>query len=48
MWMYYFTAERIFVFQSPYFASMFSGAWREAREDVISIEIVDPKINLDG
>ncbi|KAJ4451919.1 hypothetical protein ANN_03397 [Periplaneta americana] len=34
--------------QSPYFASMFSGAWREAKEDVVNIKIVDPKINLDS
>jgi hypothetical protein len=26
---------------------MFSGAWREAKEDVVEIKVVDPKINLD-
>lgn len=33
--------------QSPYFASMFSGSWREANETVISVEIADPNITLD-
>lgn len=33
--------------QSPYFASMFSGSWREANERVISVEIADPNITLD-
>lgn len=36
-----------FFFQSPYFASMFSGSWREANEKVISVEITDPNITLD-
>ncbi|GLG96519.1 Protein germ cell-less [Gryllus bimaculatus] len=40
--------HRIYLCQSPYFASMFSGAWKEATEDFVRIEIVDPKINLDA
>ena len=34
--------------QSAYFASMFSGHWKESNEDVIRMEIVDPNINLDS
>lgn len=26
---------------------MFSGAWREAKEDIVHIKVIDPKINLD-
>ncbi|XP_037071236.1 protein germ cell-less-like [Pollicipes pollicipes] len=33
---------------SPYFKSMFSENWREARENEISIEIVDPNITMAG
>ena len=33
--------------QSPYFASMFSGSWRETNEKFINVEIVDPKITLE-
>lgn len=40
--------HRIYLCQSPYFASMFSGAWKEATEDIVRIEIIDPKINLDA
>ena len=34
--------------QSAYFASMFSGHWKESNEDVIRMEIMDPNINLDS
>lgn len=36
----------MFLFQSPYFASMFSGSWREANEKVINVEITDPNITI--
>lgn len=36
----------IFCLQSPYFASMFSGSWKEANEKVINIEIADSNITL--
>lgn len=32
--------------QSPYFASMFSGSWRETNEKVINVEITDPNITM--
>lgn len=38
--------KNVFFFQSPYFASMFSGSWREANEKVISVEITDPNITI--
>ncbi|XP_049807336.1 protein germ cell-less [Schistocerca nitens] len=38
--------HKIYLSQSPYFASMFSGAWREADEDTVNIKIVDPKITV--
>ncbi|XP_076753572.1 germ cell-less [Xylocopa sonorina] len=40
--------HKVYISQSPYFASMFSGSWREANETVISIEIADPNITLDS
>ncbi|KAJ9578457.1 hypothetical protein L9F63_005327, partial [Diploptera punctata] len=40
--------HKVYLCQSPYFASMFSGAWKEANEDVVDIKIVDPNINLDS
>lgn len=40
--------HKVYLRQSAYFASMFSGAWKESSEDVIRIEIVDPNINLDS
>ncbi|XP_031639130.1 protein germ cell-less isoform X2 [Contarinia nasturtii] len=36
--------HKIYLCQSPYFASMFSGSWREREQNFIGIEIVDPKI----
>ena len=35
----------LFIFQSPYFASMFSGAWKESAMEKIDIEIMDDNIN---
>lgn len=40
--------HKVYLCQSPYFASMFSGAWREAKEDIVHIKVIDPKINLDS
>lgn len=40
--------HKIYLSQSPYFASMFSGSWREREQNFIAIEIIDPKITLDG
>ncbi|XP_046424555.1 protein germ cell-less isoform X1 [Neodiprion virginianus] len=40
--------HKVYITQSPYFASMFSGSWREANEKVISVEITDPNITLDS
>ena len=37
----------MFTFQSPYFASMFCGSWREANEKVVNVEITDPNITLE-
>lgn len=39
--------HKIYLCQSPYFASMFSGSWREREQNFIAIEIIDPKISLD-
>ncbi|PSN37223.1 Protein germ cell-less [Blattella germanica] len=40
--------HKVYLCQSPYFASMFSGAWKEATEDIVHIKVVDPNINLDS
>lgn len=40
--------HKVYLCQSAYFASMFSGAWKESSEDIIHIEILDPNINLDA
>ncbi|XP_043286018.1 protein germ cell-less [Venturia canescens] len=40
--------HKVYISQSPYFASMFSGAWRETNERFITVEIVDPFITLDS
>lgn len=40
--------HKVYISQSPYFASMFSGSWREANETVIRSEVVDPNITLDS
>lgn len=39
--------HKIYLCQSPYFASMFSGSWREREQSFITIEIIDPKITLE-
>lgn len=41
--------HKIFLCQSPYFASLFSGAWRERSSDrMANMEILDPQITLAG
>ncbi|XP_039308354.1 protein germ cell-less [Solenopsis invicta] len=40
--------HKVYISQSPYFASMFSGSWREANEKVITIEITDPNITINS
>ncbi|CAG9770666.1 unnamed protein product [Ceutorhynchus assimilis] len=38
--------HRIYLCQSPYFASMFGGSWLESTEEYIKIDIIDPSITL--
>ncbi|XP_058055332.1 protein germ cell-less [Anopheles bellator] len=40
--------HKVYLSQSPYFASMFNGSWREADEEYVHIEIIDPKITIDS
>lgn len=41
--------HKIYLCQSPYFASLFSGAWRESVADqCANIDILDPQITLAG
>ena len=40
--------HKVYLCQSNYFASMFGGAWRETEQSFINIEIIDPKINIEG
>ncbi|EGI68012.1 PREDICTED: protein germ cell-less [Acromyrmex echinatior] len=40
--------HKVYISQSPYFASMFSGSWKEANEKVISVEITDPNITINS
>lgn len=40
--------HKVYLSQSPYFASMFNGSWREAYEDYVHIEIIDPKITVES
>lgn len=39
--------HKVYLCQSPYFSSMFSGSWKEANESVVHIKIIDPKITID-
>ncbi|XP_063217895.1 protein germ cell-less isoform X2 [Bacillus rossius redtenbacheri] len=36
--------HKVYLCQSPYFESMFSGSWRESNDRVVRIEICDPNI----
>lgn len=41
--------HKIYLCQSPYFASLFSGSWRERASDAYAnVEVVDPQVTLDG
>lgn len=39
--------HKIYLCQSPYFASMFGGSWRETEDNFVSIEIIDPYVTLE-
>ncbi|XP_063704449.1 protein germ cell-less [Culicoides brevitarsis] len=41
-----FELHKIYLCQSPYFSSMFSGNWRESDDDFVAIEITDPNITI--
>lgn len=43
-----FNLHKIYLCQSPYFASMFSGSWLEAHKKYIMIDIVDPLITVES
>ena len=43
----YFTFQ-LYLQQSPYFRSMFSGSWKESHMEKIDIHIVDPNIDLNS
>uniref|UniRef100_A0AAG5DKE9 BTB domain-containing protein n=1 Tax=Anopheles atroparvus TaxID=41427 RepID=A0AAG5DKE9_ANOAO len=40
--------HKVYLSQSPYFSSMFNGSWREADDDYVHIEIIDPKITIES
>lgn len=40
--------HKLYLCQSPYFASMFNGNWRESNMDHVNITIVDPNVNLES
>ncbi|KAF7990963.1 hypothetical protein HCN44_000768 [Aphidius gifuensis] len=40
--------HKVYISQSPYFASMFSGSWKETNQKIITVEIADPAITLDS
>lgn len=42
-----FYLHKIYLCQSPYFASMFGGSWLEATKNYINIDVVDPLITID-
>lgn len=41
-----FNLHKVYLCQSPYFASMFGGSWLETTQKYITIDIVDPLINI--
>ncbi|CAH1155286.1 unnamed protein product [Phaedon cochleariae] len=43
-----FNLHRVYLCQSPYFASMFGGSWLETTQKYITIDIVDPLITVDS
>lgn len=40
--------HKLYLCQSGYFKSMFSGSWKESNEAVINIDIPDPQITADA
>ncbi|KAL1517798.1 hypothetical protein ABEB36_001522 [Hypothenemus hampei] len=40
--------HRVYLYQSPYFASMFGGSWLESTKKYITIDVVDPAITLES
>ncbi|XP_034935796.1 protein germ cell-less isoform X2 [Chelonus insularis] len=40
--------HKVYISQSPYFASMFSGSWKETNEKFVSVEITDPNITTES
>ncbi|XP_050301262.1 protein germ cell-less isoform X2 [Anthonomus grandis grandis] len=40
--------HRVYLCQSPYFASMFGGSWLETTQKYITIDVVDPQITLES
>lgn len=40
--------HKIYLQQSPYFASMFSGSWNETNKSYIKIEVPDPNVTLEA
>lgn len=41
-----FCLHKVYLCQSPYFASMFGGSWLETTQNYITIDVVDPLINI--
>lgn len=39
--------HKIYLCQSPYFASMFGGSWLETTQKYINIDVVDPLITVE-
>ncbi|XP_074104228.1 germ cell-less isoform X2 [Cotesia typhae] len=40
--------HKVYISQSPYFASMFSGSWKETNQKFVPVEITDSNISLDS
>ncbi|XP_039277353.1 protein germ cell-less [Nilaparvata lugens] len=40
--------HKIYLQQSPYFASMFSGSWNETNKSYVKIEVPDPNVTLEA
>ncbi|KAG8228741.1 hypothetical protein J437_LFUL007076 [Ladona fulva] len=40
--------HKVYLAQSPYFNSMFSGSWKESMETQVNIQILDPNITLEA
>lgn len=42
-----FYLHKVYLCQSPYFASMFGGSWVETTQRYVTIDVVDPLITID-